>query len=86
MLGVAQCWTIACRRATSAQPMLSAYYADNWAWAVEDLPELQPILEITLHWARLIGLKIYWSKTWWWACQNTLAAPIRAIPKSAYLD
>ena len=78
MLGVAQCWTIACRQATSMQPTLSAY-ADNWAWAVRDLRETQPILEITLQWTRLIGLKIDWSKTWWWASHNSLAPTIRAV-------
>ena len=78
MLGVAQCWTIACRCATSTQPMLSAY-ADNWAWAVKDLRELQPILEITLHWTSLIGLRIDWSKTWWWASHNNLASSVRAV-------
>lgn len=46
-----------CRQATTVRTMLSAY-ADNWAWAVKDVLDLQPILEVTLQWTRLVGLQL----------------------------
>ena len=78
MLGVAQCWTLARRQVTSVHSTLSAY-ADNWAWAVKDVLDLQPILEVTLHWTRLVGLQIDWTKTWWWASHNHWASTIRSV-------
>lgn len=59
-LGVAQCWTTACRQYASDSSLISAY-ADNWAWAVKNVHELEPILDVTLRWTRLIGLQIDWS-------------------------
>ena len=63
MLGVAQCWTAACRTCTSASSLISAY-ADNWAWAVKGVLDIEPLLDVTLRWTKIIGLQIDWTKTW----------------------
>ena len=76
-LGVAQCWTLACREQVSESALLSAY-ADNWAWAVKHVWEMQPILEVTIQWTRVVGLQTDWSKTWWWATHNSLAGSVQA--------
>ena len=73
MLGVAQCWTAACRTCTSTHSLISAY-ADNWAWAVKDVLDIEPILDVTMRWTTIIGLQIDWSKTWWWTSHSHLAS------------
>ena len=52
---------------------LISVYAGNSAWAVKDVLELEPILDVTLRWTQLVGLQI----DWWWASHNTLAATVR---------
>ena len=44
MLGVAQCWTLACHQQVLESALLFAY-ADNWAWAVKraDLGSHYPV-------------------------------------------
>ena len=84
MLGVAQCWTIACRQHTCDSTLLSAY-ADNWSWAVKKVEEIGPILEVTLLWTRIIGLQIDWSKTWWWSSHHSLARHIQQAFQSRSL-
>ena len=84
MLGVAQCWTAACRQFASDSTLLSAY-ADNWTWAVKNLAELRPIMSVTLHWTRIIGLQIDWNKTWYWASHNGLNPQIQAIFRDSSL-
>ena len=84
MLGVAQCWTIACRKRVAAQALLSAY-ADNWAWAVCQPQEMQPILATTLRWTKIIGLRIDWDKTWWWTSHPSLTNCIRQAFESLQL-
>ena len=84
MLGVAQCWTLACRQHTSDSTLLSAY-ADNWSWAVKNIEELGPILEVTLLWTRIIGLQVDWSKTWWWSSHHSLARHIQSVFQSRSL-
>ena len=76
MLGVAQCWTAACRSHTSADSLISAY-ADNWAWAVKDVLDIEPLLDVTVRWTKIIGLQIDWTKTWWWTSHSHLASAVR---------
>ena len=76
MLGVAQCWTAACRTRTAASSLISAY-ADNWAWAVKDVMDIEPLLDVTVRWTKIIGLQIDWTKTWWWTSHSHLACAVR---------
>ena len=76
MLGVAQCWTAACRTCTSPNSLISAY-ADNWAWAVKEVLDIEPLLDVTIRWTKIIGLQIDWTKTWWWTSHSHLAGTVR---------
>ena len=76
MLGVAQCWTAACRTRTTDSALISAY-ADNWAWAVKDVLDIEPLLDVTVRWTKIIGLQIDWTKTWWWTSHSHLAGVVR---------
>ena len=84
MLGVAQCWTAACREHTHANSLISAY-ADNWAWAVKDVLDIQPLLDVTVRWTQIFGLQIDRSKTWWWTSHSHLANIVRNAFSSLHL-
>ena len=60
----------------AAGSLISAY-ADNWAWAVKDVLDIEPLLDVTVRWTTIIGLQIDWTKTWWWTSHSHLANAVR---------
>ena len=72
MLGLACYWTCQVRSNIRQRCFLSlSAYADNWAW-VTDLPQCHSwAMEATTLLTEQAGVKIDWSKTWFWSTSNS---------------
>lgn len=72
MLGLVCYWTCRVRANIQRRCFLSlSAYADNWTW-VTNLPQVHSwAMEVTTLITVLAGVKIDWSKTWYWSTSNS---------------
>ena len=82
MIVVANAW---CKLMRNRNDLVLSAYADNWAWIFAQPEGHTTALQTTLALTEVVGLKLDWSKTWFWCSHSyqsdAVGAQLSVVPR-----